>query len=35
LQRHGRTICKLSAPKCSECALRSVCAYAATLVPRV
>lgn len=28
LQRHGRTICRLSAPKCSECALRPVCAFA-------
>lgn len=29
LQRHGREICKRSAPRCSACALQPVCAFAA------
>jgi endonuclease-3 len=28
LQRHGREVCKTSAPQCSRCELRTMCAYA-------
>ena len=30
LQRHGREICKVSAPQCGRCLLRPVCAYGLT-----